>query len=179
MTDEVKEQGQQQRLNERQQFADRSNQEQAGSEPQGMEPEEGFAQLNEQRETYIQSMAEAAMETFWGYLGGEVESVTNHQVVLSLLPKKHHMNMIGIVHGGVLSSLLDNAMGVAVMLERPHESTVTSNLNVHFVAPAKEGKLTVTAAIIHAARRSLTAEARIIDAAGQLVTLGTGTFRVV
>lgn len=132
-----------------------------------------------ERDAYIRSLTEAAAPTFWGYLGCEVEECTNHRVVLTLDPKPHHMNLIGIVHGGVLSSLIDNAMGVAVMLIRRGEATVTSNLNVQFVSPAKEGKLTVTAEVVHTTGRSLTAQARIIDFEGNLVTLGTGSFRVI
>ncbi|KKO52675.1 PaaI family thioesterase [Paenibacillus sp. DMB20] len=135
-------------------------------------------QSEEEREAYIQAMTKAAEPTFWGYLGCQMESAGEEEIVVTLDAQPHHLNMMGIVHGGVLSSLMDNAMGIAVMLKRPGESTVTSNLNVHFVMPAKEGKLTVRAHIVHETRRSVTTESRITDGNGELVAISTGSFRV-
>ncbi|AYB46959.1 PaaI family thioesterase [Paenibacillus lautus] len=130
------------------------------------------------REAYIEAMTQAAEPTFWGYLGCKLASASPEAVVVTLDAQPHHMNMMGIVHGGVLSSLMDNAMGIAVMLERPGESTVTSNLNVHFVMPARAGTLTVTASIVHQTHRSVTTECRITNDKGELVAIGTGSFRV-
>ncbi|MCM3260872.1 PaaI family thioesterase [Paenibacillus lautus] len=130
------------------------------------------------REAYIEAMTKAAEPTFWGYLGCKLASASSEAVVVTLDAQPHHMNMMGIVHGGVLSSLMDNAMGIAVMLERPGESTVTSNLNVHFVMPARAGVLTVTANIVHQTHRSVTTECRITNDKGELVAISTGSFRV-
>ncbi|WP_054954803.1 PaaI family thioesterase [Paenibacillus dakarensis] len=141
-------------------------------------PDMNPKQREEEREAYIQEMSKAAEPTFWGYLGCEMESVSVEEVVITLDVQPHHMNMMGIVHGGVLSSLMDNAMGIAVMFNRPGESTVTSNLNVHFLTPAREGKLTVKAHIVHRTRRSMTVESRIIHENGELVAISTGSFRV-
>lgn len=143
-----------------------------------IEPDMKPRPSDEEREAYIQAMTKAAEPTFWGYLGCKMESASEEEVVVTLDAQPHHMNMMGIVHGGVLSSLMDNAMGIAVMLDRPGESTVTSNLNVHFVTPAREGRLTVKANIVHRTRRSVTTESRITDGSGELVAISTGSFRV-
>lgn len=129
-------------------------------------------------EAYVETMTKAAEPTFWGYLGCKLASVSPEAVVVTLDAQSHHMNMMGIVHGGVLSSLMDNAMGIAVMLKRPGESTVTSNLNVHFLMPARAGLLTVTASIVHQTHRSVTAECKITNGKGELVAISTGSFRV-
>jgi uncharacterized protein (TIGR00369 family) len=130
-----------------------------------------------EKEQAIQRLAKAAESTFWGFLGCELVSVTDNQVTISLEAQSHHMNIIGIVHGGVLSSLLDNAMGIAVMATRPEDKVVTTNLNVHFVSPLKEGKLIVTAEIVHQSRKMITTQGRVTDAEGNLSTIGTGSFR--
>jgi uncharacterized protein (TIGR00369 family) len=132
-----------------------------------------------EKEQAIQRLAKAAESTFWGFLGCELVSVTDNQVTISLEAQSHHMNIIGIVHGGVLSSLLDNAMGIAVMATRPEDKVVTTNLNVHFVSPLKEGKLIVTAEIVHQSRKMITTQGRVTDAEGNLSTIGTGSFRVI
>ncbi|WP_106769331.1 PaaI family thioesterase [Paenibacillus faecalis] len=132
----------------------------------------------EELEAYIQAMTKAAEETFWGYLGCKMESVTEEEVIVTLDAQSHHLNPMKIVHGGVLSSLMDNAMGIAVLLSRPGESTVTSNLNVHFLTPAKEGRLTVKANVVHSTKRSVTTESQITDENGELIAISTGSFRV-
>ena len=120
-----------------------------------------------------------AKGTFWDYLGCETITAEPGHVVLKLDAEPHHLNVIGIVHGGVLSSLLDNAMGLATMLARPDEHTVTSNLNVNFVAPLHTGEIRVTAEIVHETRRSITCTGRVTDADGKLGSLALATFRVI
>lgn len=111
-------------------------------------------------------------------MGVELVAATDQYVEIGIFVMPHHLNLMGIVHGGVLSSLLDNAMGAIILIAAPKERTVTSNLNVNFLAPAQEGFLTATGEILHRSRRSITAQARVEDAARQLVCIATGTFRV-
>jgi uncharacterized protein (TIGR00369 family) len=132
-----------------------------------------------ERERYLQQLSAAAEKTFWGYLGCRIVSAEPGKVVISLDVQPHHLNLLGIVHGGVLSSLLDNAMGLAIMLTRPYEKTVTTNLNVHFLSSLRGGTLTVTADIVHSSRKMLTATGAIAGDDGQLTAMGTGTFRVI
>ncbi|WP_243735231.1 PaaI family thioesterase [Paenibacillus turpanensis] len=128
---------------------------------------------------YLEQMEQAAQGTFWTYLGCKMERLTDQELVISLDAQPHHLNVIGIVHGGVISSLLDNAMGAAVMALRPHEKVVTTNLNVHFVSPLKAGKLIVKASVLHQTRKSITAQATVSDQEGTLGSIGTGSFRVI
>ncbi|MCR8843419.1 PaaI family thioesterase [Paenibacillus sp. SC116] len=135
--------------------------------------------VTEGQEKWLNTLTERARGTFWDFIGCEVIEASTAKVVLKLKVQPHHLNVIGIVHGGVLASLLDNAMGLATMLLRPHENTVTSNLNVNFVAPMKAEELVVTAEVIHQSGRSLTCTGKVESSSGVLGTIGTGTFRVV
>jgi uncharacterized protein (TIGR00369 family) len=132
-----------------------------------------------EQEQWMQQLAQAAEPTFWGFLGCKMESMDERGVIISLEVVPHHLNIIGIVHGGVLSSLLDNAMGIAVMAARPGEKAVTTNLNVQFVAPMKETKLIVSANIVHQSRKMITTHGTITDAEGNLSAVGTGSFRII
>lgn len=127
----------------------------------------------------FEKLFEQARGTFWEYLGCEMVSASSERVVLKLDAGLHHLNSIGIVHGGVVSSLLDNAMGLVTMLARPGQNTVTSNLNVHFVAPLHAGELRVTADIAHETRRTITCTGQVFGRDGQLGSLATATFRVI
>ncbi|MCY9696979.1 PaaI family thioesterase [Paenibacillus alginolyticus] len=134
---------------------------------------------NERINKRLQQLAASAEPTFWGYLGCEFVSMQDNIIAIALEAKTHHLNPIGIVHGGVLSSLLDNAMGIVVMMARPEDKVVTTNLNVHFVAPLYEGRLVVTAELVHQSRKMITTQGRVFDREGNLGTIGTGTFRVI
>ncbi|OCT14321.1 thioesterase [Paenibacillus pectinilyticus] len=127
----------------------------------------------------LQQLAAAAESTFWGYLGCEFVSMEGNIITIALDAKPHHLNPIGMVHGGVTSSLLDTAMGIIAMIARPEEKVVTTNLSVHFVSPLYEGRLFVTAELVHQSRKMITAQARVVDSEGNLGTMGTGSFRVI
>lgn len=120
-----------------------------------------------------------AESTFWGWIGCEFERLSERQVVVSLDVRPHHLNLIGILHGGVHATLLDSAMGLMAMVVRPDDSVVTTHLNINYVAPTGLGRIVVEAEIAHESRKSVTTLARARTASGELLAFGTGTFRVV
>lgn len=132
-------------------------------------PRDAFAQLNR--------LAEVAKPTFWGYLGCELVHAEPGKCGISLQVRPEHLNLAQIVHGGVLASLLDNAMGLVVILECPGEKTVTTQLNVHYLQSAGLGEIRCEAVLIHKSRRTLTLQGSIVDNKGELLAWGSGTFR--
>ncbi len=75
-------------------------------------------------------------------------------------PSEIYQGYEGIIHGGVLSTLLDEAMAkLTVSLGIP---AVTAEITVAFKAPAAPGEeLLVSGRLTHEARRLVQAEARI------------------
>jgi uncharacterized protein (TIGR00369 family) len=88
-----------------------------------------------------------------------------------------HLNGNGTLHGGVYASLLDNVMGLAVAALAGLR-TATIGLDVHFLGAVREGRITCSAEVVHRTRRIATVEAKVRDGEGNLVALGTGTFRI-
>jgi uncharacterized protein (TIGR00369 family) len=131
------------------------------------------------KDQYLKQTAEAAENTFWGFIGCRLEKTEDGKVTASLDIKPHHLNNAGIVHGGVLTSMLDNAMGAAALMARPFEKVVTTNLNVHFVTSLREGKMLATGEVIHQTNKTLTLYGTITGENGELSAMGTGTFRVI
>jgi len=78
----------------------------------------------------------------------------------SFIPLDMHQGFEGIVHGGILSALLDEAMGkLAFDLGLP---AMTAELALTFKAPAAPGEeLLISARIVRENRRMVQAEARI------------------
>lgn len=126
----------------------------------------------------LERLEKAARNTFWDYLGCEIDELDDQRAVVSFDIQPHHLNLIGILHGGVHAAVIDSAMGLILMLARPESSIVTINLNINYVAPVHEGRVIVTAKIIHSTRKLMTAEAYARKEDGDLLAFGTGTFRV-
>lgn len=81
----------------------------------------------------------------------------------------------GRLHGGIISTVLDSAMGWA-LLSRGY-SPVTSDMYLNYLAPVFEGTgLTAEAEVIHIGNRSAVVQGTIRDDQGQLVATSRATF---
>jgi uncharacterized protein (TIGR00369 family) len=115
--------------------------------------------------------------TFSRHIGARVEEVEPGRSIIYIDVEDIHLNGVGTLHGGVYASLIDNAMGLSV-LALVGVRTATIQMNVHFLGAVGGGRITCESEVLHRTRRTATAEARVRDADGNLVALGTGTFRV-
>ncbi len=89
----------------------------------------------------------------------EINSV-ERTISATFTPSDRHQGYEGIVHGGILSSLLDEAMAkLTFSLGIP---ALTAEMTVTFKNPAAPGnRLTVSGRILDETRRLIRAEARI------------------
>jgi uncharacterized protein (TIGR00369 family) len=115
--------------------------------------------------------------TFSRHIGAKVEEVEPGRSVIHIDVEGVHLNGTGTLHGGVYASLIDNAMGLSV-LSLVGVRTATIQMNVHFLGAVGGGRITCESEVVHRTRRTATAEAKVHDADGNLVALGTGAFRV-
>ncbi|MEM9011663.1 MAG: PaaI family thioesterase [Pseudomonadota bacterium] len=91
-------------------------------------------------------------------------------VTLSL--GERHLNRHGVVHGGILASLLDIACGMtmAAELDRATLPPVTTvSMTANYLAPARAGTLTARARITGGGRATKFLEAVVEDAAGTTI----------
>lgn len=66
---------------------------------------------------------------------------TEGAVVLGLVAEAAHTNSRGFVHGGLISALADNAMGLSCAQKTGNEaSLVTVNLTLDFLSSARTGQ---------------------------------------
>jgi len=97
---------------------------------------------------------------------------------LEITAARKHLQPFGIVHGGVLASLVDAASAVAVYTEIATGLELTTvEMKLNYLAPAVEGShlIGLGKCLKHGKTLSL-AETRVEDAAGRLLTHGTVTF---
>jgi len=111
-------------------------------------------------------------------LGIHLADITAGRCVWTLTPSPAAANAMYIVHGGVIATLMDTAMGSAVYSAIPPGALYTTlELKVNFIRSVKlDGPLLrCEAETVHVGRRTATAQARVVDDGGALVAHGTCT----
>lgn len=75
-----------------------------------------------------------------------------------------------IVHGGAIATLADEALAtVAFTLAEEGETTVTADLKIDFLRPAKPGRLVARATVRHRTKRLAFCEATVEHEGGEIV----------
>jgi uncharacterized protein (TIGR00369 family) len=81
-------------------------------------------------------------------LGARIEAADDGEARLGFEALDEHLNPAGTLHGGVLATLVDTAMGQAVRSATGDDDVpATSQLTVTYLRPGKPGPLSVTARV--------------------------------
>jgi len=110
-------------------------------------------------------------------LGFEIVEADAGRAVFAMDPAEWMYNPIGMVHGGITATILDSCMGCAVhtSLEAGVGYT-TTDLQVRFVRAMTEstGRVLAEGRLVHAGRRTATAEGRlVVEEGGTLLAHAT------
>jgi uncharacterized protein (TIGR00369 family) len=117
---------------------------------------------------------------FAGWMGITLVRIGDGESELRLDLEPHHLNPGGIVHGGVLATLLDGCIGLALRTKLGMDSEhVTIDLNVHYLAPARTGSLTGRGTAVRPGGRISYGEGQLFTDDGTLVAKGAATFLVI
>jgi len=111
-------------------------------------------------------------------MGMWITEVSEGRVVFAAEPAEYHYNPLGTVHGGVMATLLDSALGCVVQSMLPAGiSYTTVELKVNYLRPitVKTGTVYCEGKIIYVGGRIATAEGRLTDGEGKLYAHGTTT----
>ena len=86
----------------------------------------------------------------------------------------------GQPHGGVLFTLMDTTMAFAVIGVMGSEySSATISLNIQYTARAKAAPYRCHAKVSHSTKNVSFVRSDIVDATGQVVAMGQGTFKII
>lgn len=113
-----------------------------------------------------------------GTLDFRIVEFAEGSMTLSATPADYQYNAMGTVHGGVVSTWLDSAMGYAIQTTLAvGEGFTTLDLNVRFIRPitAATGVVLATGAVEHRGGRSTTARGELRDHRGKLLASATTT----
>jgi acyl-CoA thioesterase len=104
-------------------------------------------------------------------------SSTGGRASFGLTVCREHMNPYGVVHGGVIASLIDYAMGGALTSSlHAGERCATMEIQTHYLAAVAAGGLRADARVVERTRRTAVLEARVHADGERLVAHATGSF---
>lgn len=115
-------------------------------------------------------------------LGMATELVEDGRVVFAFEASEELANPFGTVHGGIVATVLDSAMGMAAMTVVPDGvATTTASLEVKYLRPVATdaGTLRAEGTVVHAGRRVVTAEGRLVGPDNRLFATATTTCVVI
>lgn len=99
---------------------------------------------------------------FSRYLGLELLAASEEEVLVGLPVREDHLQNVGFVHGGVLATLADVAMGfAAVARTSPENHVLTGDLRVSYLNPGLGPYLYVRGYAVKAGRRLVFTEAEV------------------
>ena len=90
--------------------------------------------------------------------------------------EERHYHAAGAAHGTVYFKMLDDAAFYAANTLVTDRFLLTTSFNLHFTRPIRSGEIVAEGRWISGRRRVLVAEARLVDAEGEEIGRGTGTF---
>ncbi len=90
--------------------------------------------------------------------------------------EERHFHAAGAAHGTIYFKMLDDAAFYAANSLVSDRFLLTTAFNLHFTAPAHAGPVTAEGRWISGRRRVYVAESRLLDADGEEIGRGTGTF---
>lgn len=126
-------------------------------------------------EAVRESLAEAPFPALIGMQLLEVELDLAH-IVIDV--DERHLQPFGIVHGGVVATLIDTATFWAAFWRLSSDSgLVNVDLKLNYLAavPLGRGRLTAVGRCLQAGRQISYSEAQVIDEVGRLIAHGTST----
>ena len=114
------------------------------------------------------------------FLDFDIRDGPDGAVVAFLEVDDRHLNPNGIVHGGVVFSLADTAMGRATMAVLSDGQICASiEVSVRYLRPILGGRLVATASVLRAGRRIVHLECSItVDGDDRPVAVLQGSFAV-
>ena len=94
------------------------------------------------------------------------------------LPEQRHLNIGGVVHGGMLMSFVDDVLGMTVWEAAGRKPVTTVQLNNHFIAPGKLGGLIFGRGEVLRATRSVVFIRGMLMQGDKVLTHADGVWKI-
>ena len=128
-------------------------------------------------EQRIRSRLENSPFPVW--MGFKLTALGDGSSEITMQVEDHHRNPGGIAHGGIIASLLDSAVGLALRTRLGMTTQhVTVNLSIDYLRAAVGGTLIARGRAVKDGKRITFGEATLHDENGREVARATATFLV-
>ena len=109
------------------------------------------------------------------FLGVEIVPTHGNEIRLELFVDEQHTNPYNILHGGVMCTMADTAMGAACLLR--NQKVVTVSLNMQFMRPVPlDTRIYTDAKILHEGKHIFQCECNLLGTDGKLYAKSSATF---
>ena len=110
-------------------------------------------------------------------VGIEIDSIEPGRARLSLEVREELLQLQGIMHGGVIATIIDTAVAFAIIgTSEPDDRFTTVEMKVNYLAPIREGRVVADARLIRDGRRIVVADCDLFDSKGRLAAKGLLTY---
>lgn len=96
------------------------------------------------------------------------------RITFTVTPDVFHA--AGAAHGTIYFKMLDDAAFYAANTLATDRFLLTTSFNLHFTRPVREGEVVAEGRWVSGRKRVFVAESRLVDAEGEEIGRGTGTF---
>jgi len=111
--------------------------------------------------------------------GIRLEEAEPGRAVLSMRVQKKHLQVHGVVHGGILAVLADTAAGMAVYCSISRGTRIaTVEMKINYLETVDGGNLLAEAKVLRVGRNFAVAECDVRDSHGRLAAKALLTFAV-
>ncbi|HJU38962.1 MAG TPA: PaaI family thioesterase [Tahibacter sp.] len=126
---------------------------------------------------YIRALQDGVRESpYPALIGMRIAELAFDRCRIELDLRRDHLQPFGIVHGGVLATLIDTATFWAAFLRIPDDAgLVNVDLKLNYLKAVSHGHLYAVGECLRAGRQISYTVASVYDAAGELVAHGTST----
>jgi len=117
---------------------------------------------------------------FLEYIGAKLIYAENGKSQIKLSIQNHHLQHIGLIHGGVISTLIDNTGWYAAQSNVNKKSTVvTMEMKINYLKASLDKNIIVNAEIKSQGRTTSFVVVEVIDDQDKLLAYGTCTYSII
>ncbi len=110
---------------------------------------------------------------YYSTIGMNVKEIANGKAIIELIMRKE-LSQNGMIHGGVLASMIDASCACAAFSTTNFVGFVTTiDLQVSYLKPVSKGTIIAKAECLRAGKNVLFCESKIRNEEGELVCVGT------
>jgi len=112
-------------------------------------------------------------------LGMRLARLGPGRATLVLETRSEHLHPQGAVHGGIIATLVDTALAMAIFTLVPARTEMaTVEMSVNYLSPHRRGRLRAEARVLRKGRRLAVGEVDVWNAAGERVAKSLLTYSI-